>query len=116
MPAKTAIASDEPPRRRPATTPEAREQQMIALAVDAVEKRIRKGTASAQELTHYLKLASSREQLEQEKLRKENQLREAQIEQMASAARVEELYKSALEAMRAYGGQTPSADDHVDEF
>ena len=113
MPAKKSTTETKAPRRRPATTPQAREQQMIALAVDAVEKRIRNGTASAQELTHYLKLASSREELEQEKLRKENQLREAQIEQLASAARVEELYKSALEAMRAYGGQT-SADDHVD--
>ena len=114
MPARKSSSDDQAPRRRPATTPQAREQQMIALAVDAVERRIRNGTASAQELTHYLKLASSREELEQEKLRKENQLREAQIEQMASAARIEELYKSALDAMRAYGGQPPSGDDYVD--
>lgn len=108
-------SNSDPIRRRPATTPEAREQQLIALAVDAVEARIRKGTASAQELTHFLKLASSREQLEQEKIRKDNLLREAQIEQLASGARVEELYKEALEAMRAYGGQSPQ-DSGIDEF
>lgn len=93
------------PRRRPATTPEARERQMIALADQLAEKQLREGTASAQVITHYLKLGTSREQLEQEKLRKENALREAQISQMESAARVEELYRQALEAMRSYGGR-----------
>jgi len=93
------------PRRRPATTPEAREQQMIALADKLAEKQLREGTASAQVITHYLKLGTSREQLEQEKLRKDNLLREAQIEQMASNARIEELYERALNAMRGYSGQ-----------
>lgn len=110
MPPRARSTSEQSPRRRPATTPEAREQQMIALADALAEKQLLAGTASAQVITHYLKLGTSREQLEQEKLRKENQLREAQIEQMASAARIEELYKSALEAMRSYGGQNPSDD------
>src|SRR5690242_8296071 len=112
MPPRTRTNSEQSPRRRPATTPEAREQQMIALADALAERQLREGTASAQVITHYLKLGTTREQLEQEKLRKENQLREAQIEQMASAARVEELYKSALEAMRAYGGQSPVEDQN----
>lgn len=112
MPPRARSNSDPAPRRRPATTPEGREQQMIALADALAEKQLREGTASAQVITHYLKLGTSREQLEQEKLRKENQLREAQIEQLASAARIEELYKSALEAMRAYGGQSPVEDQN----
>lgn len=112
MPPSKANGSTQSHRRRPATTPEAREQQMIALAVDSVEERMRSGKASAQEYVHFLKLATEREQLEREKLRKENQLREAQIEQMASSARVEELYKTALEAMRAYGGQSPVEQDY----
>jgi NCAIR mutase (PurE)-related protein len=86
---------------------------MIALAVSSVEERMRSGKASAQEYVHYLKLASSREQLEQEKLRKENLLREAQIEQMAAQARSEETYRQALDAMRAYTGQAPG-NDHDD--
>lgn len=115
MPPRKQTDSDTAPRRRPATTPEAREQQMIALADALAEKQLREGTASAQVITHYLKLGTSREQLEQEKLRKENQLREAQIEQMASSARVEELYKEALEAMRAYGGQV-QVDEGYDDY
>lgn len=84
---------------------------MIALADALAEKQLREGTASAQVITHYLKLGTTREQLEQEKLRKENMLREAQIEQMASAARVEELYSKALDAMRSYSGQDPANDE-----
>jgi chorismate synthase len=107
MPPRKRDSSEQPVRRRPATTPEAREQQMIALADALAERQLREGTASAQVITHYLKLGTTREQLEQEKLRKENLLREAQIDQMASAARIEELYSKALDAMRSYGGQTP---------
>ena len=91
----------------PATTPEARENQLIAAAVDLAEKQIREGTASSQVISHYLKLGSSREKLEQERLAQENELLEAKREAMASAQRVEELYRSALDAMRSYAGQDP---------
>lgn len=94
-------------RSRPATTPEARENQLIALSVDLVEKQLREGTASSQVITHYLKLGSSREKLEQERIAKENDLLTAKIEMMASAKRVEELYTQALDAMRSYAGQAP---------
>lgn len=95
------------PKRRPATTPEGRENQLISLAVDLAEKQIKEGTVSSQVLTHYLKLGSSREKLEQERLRRENHLLEAKAEAMASAKRVEELYGKALNAMRTYAGQDP---------
>lgn len=95
------------PKRRPATTPEGRENQLISLAVDLAEKQIKEGTVSSQVLTHYLKLGSSREKLEQERLRRENHLLEAKAEAMASAKRVEELYGKALNAMRSYAGQDP---------
>lgn len=95
----------QPSRRRPATTPEGRENQLISLAVDLVEKQLRDGTASAQVISHYLKLGSSREALEQERLTKENELLQAKAEAMASQKRIEELYESAIAAMRAYGGQ-----------
>lgn len=91
-------------KRRPAKTPEARENQLIALAVDLAEKQIKDGTVSSQVLTHYLKLGSSREKLEQEKIRNENHLLTAKAEAMASAKRVEELYGKALNAMRSYAG------------
>lgn len=94
-------------RRPPAKTPEGRERQLISAAVDLAEKQLRDGTASAQVITHYLKLGSSREQLEQERLAKENVLLDAKAEAIASAKRVEELYAEALNAMRSYAGQEP---------
>lgn len=94
-------------RRPPATTPEARENQLIAAAVDLAARQMADGTASAQVITHYLKLGSSREKLEQERLANENELTKAKIENLASAKRVEELYETALNAMRRYAGQDP---------
>jgi hypothetical protein len=93
------------PRRAPSKTPEHRENQLISLAVELAEKQLEMGTASAQVITHYLKLGTTREKLEQERLRGENDLLKAKVENLASAARVEELYKDALKAMRQYSGQ-----------
>lgn len=98
--------------RRPATTPEGREHQLVSLAVNLAEKQLIEGTASAQVISHYLKLGSTREQLEQERLGRENQLLTAKVEQMASSKRIEELYESALNAMRTYSGQ--DSDDFDD--
>jgi hypothetical protein len=95
------------PSRRPATTPVDRENQLVAAAIDLAEKQIQEGTASAQVITHYLKLGSSRERLEQERLANEVKLMEAKREAMASAKRVEEMYGEALKAMRSYAGQEP---------
>lgn len=93
------------PRRRPAKTPEARENQLVALAFDLAESQLKDGSASSQVITHYLKLGSSREKLEQERLRGEVILLKNKAEAMASAKRVEELYGKALNAMRSYAGQ-----------
>lgn len=100
-------------RRRPAaTTPEARESQLISAAVDLAESQLRDGTASAQVITHYLKLASSREKLEQERLRMEVELMEEKRKQIQSQAAAEALFERALDAMRSYKGETgPDADD-----
>lgn len=92
-------------RGRPATTPIERENQLISLAADLAERQLTNGTASSQVITHFLKLASSREKLEQEKLQKENLLTSAKIDQIASSKRIEELYETALNAMRQYSGQ-----------
>jgi hypothetical protein len=97
--------------RRPATTTENRENQLISLAIDLSEKQLAEGTASAQVITHYLKLGSTRELLEQERLLNENHLLKAKVENMASAKRVEELYEAALNAMRTYAGQEIDAYD-----
>ena len=98
-------------KRRPAQTDKGREDQLISLAVNLAEKQMMEGTASSQVITHYLKLGSSREKLEQERLAGENELLKAKIESMASAKRVEELYTKALEAMKTYAGQEVSQEE-----
>ena len=97
------------PRRRPATTPEARENQLIARAVDLAEQQLSDGTASAQVISHYLRLGSSRERLEQERMGEEVKLLQIKREAIASQQRVEELYAQALGAMRRYQGAPPLA-------
>lgn len=98
-------------RRPPATTPEARENQLISLAVDLAEKQLREGTASAQTINHYLRLAGQRERAELRKLESEIKLREAQIESMESGKRIEELYDKAISAMRSYTGHDDEEED-----
>lgn len=104
-------------RRQPASTEESRENQLVSLAVDLAEKQLTEGTASSQVITHYLKLGSTREKLEQERLHRENLLLESKVDMMASAKRVEELYETALNAMRLYaGGQVgQSNEEEYDE-
>lgn len=92
-------------KRRPALSPEARENQLISLAYDLAEERLSDKTASSQEVTHFLKLGSTKAQLEKEKLKQENALLSAKTESLESAKRVEELYDKALKAMKAYSGQ-----------
>lgn len=101
-------------RRRPATTPEARENEMIAMATDLAEEQIRNGTASSQVISHFLKLGSTRERLEQERLAHENELLQVKKEALESQKRVEELYTSALDAMRLYAG-AQSVEVEIDE-
>lgn len=96
---------------RPALTPEARENQLIALAIDRAEQQLLDGTASSQVITHYLKLGSTKERLEREKLERENELLRAKAESIQSAQRIEELYKNALDAMRSYRGEGDSTHD-----
>jgi hypothetical protein len=86
------------------------------MAIDLAERQLNDGTASAQVVSHYLKLGSTREKIEQERLRNENDLLRAKIDALASAKRVEELYEDALNAMRVYSGNTvEDEDDYYDE-
>lgn len=110
-----ARSKNAPRGRRPASTPEGRESQLVGLAVDLAEKQLVDGTASAQVISHYIKLGSTRERLEQDRLRQENELLKAKVEQLASTKRIEELYEDALNAMRTYAGHEQEEvfdDDH----
>lgn len=100
---------------RPALTPEARENQCIALAMDLVEERLREGTASSQETVHFLKLGSMKERLEREKLEEENKLLRAKTEAIQSQKRMEEVYEKALLAMQRYSGYGGDSDDELED-
>jgi len=104
------VSKDGGPRRPRATTAEGRENQLIAMAEDLAEKQLEAGTASSQVITHYLKLASSRERLEQTRIEQDIALTAAKTAALASAQRIEETYTKALDAMRAYSGQEPRND------
>lgn len=97
---------------RPAFTPEARENQLISLAVDLAEKQLREGTASSQVITHYLKLGSTKERIEKEILEKQKELITAKTEALHSAKRVEELYAEAISAMKKYSGHGDSNEEY----
>lgn len=105
MAASTAKSGNKKPRRPPATTPQARENQLSALAYDLAETQIRNGTASSQVITHFLKAGSRFEQLQKEKIILEQALLKARVENIASSSRLESLTDDALKAFRLYSGQ-----------
>lgn len=99
----------------PALTPEGRENRLISLAYDLVEQRLLDGTASSQETTSILRLASIKEQLEQEKLRKELKMIDAKTQQLESQANIERLYSEAIKAMKSYSGQEEEVEPNETE-
>ena len=103
--AKVTNSSGSSRKRRPALTPESREKQLIAMAMDAAEQQLMDGTASSQVITHFLKLGSEREKLERERLAEENRLLKAKTHALENAEEIKVLYEKALKAMRNYGGQ-----------
>lgn len=108
---KAASSSESRSKMRPALSPEARENQLVSLAVDLAEKQLREGTASSQVITHYLKLGSPKAKLEKEILEKQKELIEAKTKNINSTSDARELYKEALTAFRRYSG----AEDDEDE-
>lgn len=108
--AKTRTSSESLRKMRPALSPEARENQMISLAMDLAEQQLRDGTASSQLITEFVKRGSTKARIEQEILGEQKELIEAKTQSLRSAQRIEELYANALSAMRKYSGQSDSDD------
>lgn len=113
---KAPTSSSSTKRGRPALTPEARENQMISLAVDLAEQQLRDGTASSQVITHFLKLATAKERLEREKLEQENKLLIAKTEALQSQKHIEELYSNAISAMRNYSGMGGEPYEEYEDY
>lgn len=88
---------------------EVRESQCIALAYDLVEQRLREGTATSQETTHFLRMGSTKELRDRKLDEMELELKAAKKEAIEAARRVEELYKDAIMAVQTY--RSPAIQD-----
>lgn len=109
---KKANAVGSPEKKlRPALTPEAEEDQLIALAINLVKQRLIAGTASSQETTHFLKLGSTKARAEKKLLEQELKLKEAKTEAIKAGQRSDQLYQDAIKAFRSYSGQEVPEDD-----
>lgn len=114
MPRKKKIETDPVlPRSAPGATAEARENELIALAYDLAEQRLLNGTATSQEVVHFLKMGSMRQREELEKLKKENELLVAKTEAIHSSTANESAYREVIDALRSY---QPTQDDSEDEY
>lgn len=113
---KTKKDDESKPRRtlRPTISPEAQENRLISLSMDAAESQLLDGTASSQIIVHFLKLGTVKAALECEKLRKENALLEAKKSHIESMERSEELFKKALVAFSKYQGKSSEDDEDYD--
>lgn len=114
MVAKRVNAGNSEPRRRPATTPEAREQQLGSLAFDLAERQLMDGTASAQVITYFLKANSIRERKELARIEQDNLLTQAKISQSSSVNKMEALLENAMKAFTTYSGHDPEEDPDAD--
>ena len=104
------------PGIRPALSPEAREQQLVSLAVDCAERQLREGTASSAVIVHYLKLGTVNAELEREKLRNENEVLRAKAGALKSAENSEKLFADAIKAFKKYSGNGGTSDESEDVF
>ena len=109
--AKTASSSGEFPKSRPPITPEAKESQMISLAMDLVEKRLRDGSASSQETTHFLKLATVKAKKELEILEEQRKLIVAKTDEIDSRKETKAMFEAAIKAMQTYKGKGDVDED-----
>lgn len=110
---KLTANSDE--ETRPAINPDARQNQLISLAVNLAEKQLKEGTASSQVITHFLKLATKKEEVELEKIQIEKELLRAKINNLESNKQTAEKFEEAIKAMKSYQGLS-NGEDIVDEY
>lgn len=101
-------------KRKTAATPEEREHQMVNLAYDEAERQMRAGTASSQVITQFLRLGTTRERLEQQRLEAEVRLAESKIQAMGQAGELKELMVEAVRWFRGYSGQV--SEEEMEEL
>ena len=94
----------------PASTHEGRDAQMIDLAYACAEQRMRDGTASSQEIIHFLRLATEKTKLEEEKLRHETALLETKQHAIDAAESSNVDYANVIAHLRRYKGLDDDPD------
>jgi hypothetical protein len=119
--AKTIQKEEETTYEAPILTPEDAEDELVALAVNLARQRLIDGTASNQLVSDIIKRGTIKEQLQKEKLMRENELLKVKAEAITSMKTMEELYNNAINAMKTYSGETDDQDfddysDYDDEY
>lgn len=108
--------SDKKNRNHADRTPEGRENRLISMALDLAEERLRNGTATAQEVVHFLKLGSEKSRVEVEKLELEKKLVEAKTENLKAQRDMATMFNDAMAAMKRYRGEEDDSDEYDDEI
>lgn len=105
-----------PKKQEPAKTVEGRENQLINLAVNLAEEKLKNGTASSQIICTLLNLATTKARLELEKIRSDVQVAEARVKQIQDQETSKDLYAQALQAFRSYQGASMEEDYEDEDF
>lgn len=101
-------------KRTVTKTPEGRQNILINLAINLAEKQLRDGSASSQLISHFLKLATVKDQLEIKKLEADITLSQAKVKSIENSSKLEELLSHAIDAMKDYGGESDENFDDED--
>lgn len=100
----------------PLHTPEGRINQLISLAVDAAEERLKNGTASSQIITTLLNLGTEKTQLEMEKLRTDVKVGTAKVQQIKTEEEIAKKYDAAIKAMNSYRSDDYNTEDYMEDI
>lgn len=112
MPKKLVKAEEVGMMSSPATTPEIRENQLIAAAERLAEQQLLNGTASSAVIVHYLKLGDPKNKLEIEKMKLENELTAAKTKAVNEARDTQQMFEEAIAAFKTYSGHGDDEEDN----
>ncbi len=86
----------------PSLNDDERESKLISLAYDHAEEQFRKGTASSQLTTHFLKHGSKKAELELRHAELQNQFLQERIATEKQGAEMNQLFIQVMEALTSY--------------
>ena len=90
----------------PALTLETRENQLVALAMNLAEERLRDGKATSQEIVYFLKAGAPDEKLKRQLLEAQAELAQAKAAAIKAEKQNAELFAEAIAAFKDYSGET----------